>query len=242
MNKDQKILILIIAVIVVLAGAFGVYAYKHKDSNTCKNEETDAIKFKREYEAFNGKTYDNTEIEYFEVKLSNKNIFKYVSEKEAVKFLSEGTGIIYFGFPQCPWCRTLIPYLEEAAKLNGISEVKYLNILDIRDSYKVDNKKAVIDKKGSDSYYDLLDALDEYLEKYYITDDDGKKYDTGVKRLYAPTIAVVKDGKIVAFHEGTVDTQEKFVPLTDSEKKELKNILNEKISLISNTVCTDTAC
>ena len=30
MNKDQKILIIIIAIIVVIASIFGVYAYKHK--------------------------------------------------------------------------------------------------------------------------------------------------------------------------------------------------------------------
>ena len=241
MNKDQKLLIVIISIIAILATAFGIYAYKHKGNNTCKNEDTDAIKFKREYEAFNGKKYDNIDKEYFEVKLSSNNLFKYVTEKEAVKFLKEGTGIIYFGFPQCPWCRTLVPYLEESAKANGIKEIKYLNILDIRDTYKIENKKAVVDKKGTDEYYKILDILDEYLNEFTVN-ENGKKYSTGVDRLYAPTIVVVKDGKIVAFHEGTVSTQEKFVPLSDDEQKELKNILNQKLSFISNTVCTDTAC
>ena len=242
MNKDQKILMVIISLIAILAVGFGVYAYKNKDTKTCKNEETDAIKFKREYETFNGKKYDNTDIEYFTVNLSNKNLFKYVSEKEAVKFLKEGTGIIYFGFPQCPWCRTLVPYLEEVARLNGVEEIKYLNILDIRDSYKVENKKVITDKKGTDEYYEILKILDKYLEEFSVTDQAGKKYTTGVDRLYAPTIVVVKDGEIVSFHEGTVESQEKFVPLTEEEQKELKNILNEKISVISNTVCTDKAC
>ncbi len=242
MNKDQKILMVIISLIAILAVGFGVYAYKNKDTKTCKNEETDAIKFKREYETFNGKKYDNTDIEYFTVNLSNKNLFKYVSEKEAVKFLKEGTGIIYFGFPQCPWCRTLVPYLEEAARLNGVEEIKYLNILDIRDSYKVEDKKVITDKKGTDEYYEILEILDKYLEVFSVTDQAGKKYATGVDRLYAPTFVVVKDGEIVSFHEGTVESQEKFVPLTEEEQKELKNILNEKISVISNTVCTDKAC
>ena len=99
----------------------------------CKTEETDAIKFKREYEEFNDKNYDNGKA-YFNVNLSNKNLFKYITEEDAVQFLKEGTGVIYFGFPQCPWCRTLVPYLEEAARLNGVEEIKYLNILHIMNS------------------------------------------------------------------------------------------------------------
>lgn len=242
MNKDQKTLIIIIAIIAVFATAFGIYAFKHNKKENCRIKETDAVKFKKEYEEYNGKKYDNSDIEYFTVKLSNKNLFKYVSSKKAIDIMENGTGIIYFGFPQCPWCRTLVPYLEETAKVNGISEIYYLNILELRDSYKVENKKVVTDKKGTKEYYEILKLLDKHLEKFYVTDDSGKKYDTGVKRLYAPTTVVVKNGKIVAFHQGTVDSQAKFVPLTEKEQDELKKVLNEKISLISNTVCTDKGC
>lgn len=242
MNKEQKYFIVLIAIIVLLASAFGVYAFTHKDDNTCKSEETDAIKFKREYESFNDKTYDNTEIKYFDVKLSSNNLFKYVTEKEAVKFLKEGTGVIYFGFPQCPWCRSLVPYLEEVGKHVGVKDIKYLNILDIRDTYKVEDKKAVIDKEGSKEYYEMLELLDKYLADYKITDESGKEYKTGVKRLYAPTTVVVKNGKIVGFNEGTVDSQAKFVALTDDEIKELKDTLTDMFTLVSSTICTDSGC
>ena len=242
MNKDQKWLIIIIAVISLLAIGLGIYAFKNKGSNSCKTDISDASKFKKEYEAFNGKKYDNSDIDYFTVNLDKDNLFKYVTEKKAVDILKNGTGIIYFGFPQCPWCRTLVPYLEDAARLNGLKEVYYLNILDIRDTYKVEDNKAVLNKKGTDEYYELLKVLDKYLNKYYIEDDSGKKYDTGVDRLYAPTIVVVKNGKIVSFHEGTVASQKKHVPLTKSEQKELENILNKTIAPISNTICSDTAC
>ena len=241
MNKDQKILIVIIAVLVVVASIFGVYAYKHKDEKKCKTEETDAIKFKREYEEFNDKNYDNGKA-YFNVNLSNKNLFKYITEEDAVKFLKEGTGVIYFGFPQCPWCRSLVPYLEEIGKDYGVEKIYYLNIREIRDTYKVENKKAVVDQKGTDSYYELLDLLDEYLTKFTITDENGKKYDTGVKRLYAPTTVVVKKGKIVGFNEGTVDSQEKFVALNESEIKELKEKLSTMFAQVSSFVCTDNGC
>lgn len=242
MNKDQKMLILIIIVILLIASSFGVYAFLKKDEKVCKSEETDAIKFKREYEEYNDKEYDNGE-PYFNVQLSNKNHFKYVSEKDAVKFLKEGTGVIYFGFPQCPWCRSLVPYLEELATENNVKEILYLNIIDIRDSYKVENGEVVTDKKGTDSYYEILKALDEYLQKFEVNDEKGKSYDTKVKRLYAPTTVAVKNGKIVSFHEGTVETQKKFVSLTDEEITELKSIISNIYSTVYGTVCsTDSGC
>lgn len=241
MNKDQKMLIIIVALLVLTAGAFGVYAYKHKGEKVCTTEETDAIKFKREYEEYNNKNYDNGK-EYFNVTLASKNPFKYIKEEDAVKFLKEGTGVIYFGFPQCPWCRSLVPYLEKVAKDYGIDTIYYLNIVDIRDTYKVEDKKAVVDKKGTDGYYAILDALKEYLTDFTITDEKGKKYSTGVKRLYAPTTVVVKKGKVVGFNEGTVDSQAKFVALNEDEIKELKNKLSTMFANVSGFVCTDTGC
>lgn len=242
MNKDRKLLVILIGVIIVLACAFGVYAFLHKDERTCKDEVTDAVKFKREYEEFNGKKYDNTDIEYFEVNLESKNLFKYIKAEDAVKFLSDGTGVIYFGFPMCPWCRTIVPYLEEIGKNYGVKEIYYLNILDMRDSYKVENGKVVTEKEGTKEYYELLKALDKYLTKFTVTDEKEKKYDTGVKRLYAPTTVFVKEGKIVGFLEGTVDTQKKFVPLTSEEDKELRSILSDMFSQVSSTVCSETSC
>ena len=242
MNKDKKQFIVLIAVIVLLASAFGVYAFLHKGEKTCKNEETDAIKFKREYEEFNGKKYENSDISYFEVKLTNNNLFKYIKAKDAVKFLKEGTGVIYFGFPQCPWCRTLVPYLEDTGKTLGVKQIYYLNIHDIRDDYAVEDKKVVQSQKGTDEYYEILKVLDKYLKEYKVKDDNKKEYSTGVKRLYAPTTVVVKDGKIVDFLQGTVDTQEKHVPLTDEEKSALKKKLSSMFIKVSDTACTDTAC
>ncbi|MBO4601156.1 MAG: hypothetical protein J5634_02850 [Bacilli bacterium] len=242
MTKEQKHFLAIIILIVLLAGGFGVYAFLHKGEKTCKAEETDAIKFKREYEEFNGKKYDNTEISYFDVNLSTNNLFKYIKAEDAVKFLKEDTGVIYFGFPQCPWCRTLVPYLEEVGKNIGVKKIYYLNISEMRDTYEIDGKKAIMTKEGSKEYYELLEVLDKYLDEYYLTNENGKKIDTGVKRLYAPTTVVVNNGKIVDFLKGTVDTQEKFVPLTDDEIVSLKKNLTNMFAKVSNTVCTNEGC
>lgn len=44
-------------------------------------------------------------------------------------------------------------------------------------------------------------------------------YDTGVKRLYAPTVVGVKDGKVVGIHVATVESQTNpYEVLTDKQK------------------------
>ena len=242
MSKEQKCFIVLIAIIIILASSFGIYAFLHKDKKVCKEKETDAIKFKKEYEKFNGKTYEDLDVKYFDVKLSSNNIFKYIKADDAVEFLSEGTGVIYFGFPQCPWCRTLVPYLQSIGESTGIKEIYYLNISDIRDSYEVEGKKVVKSKDGSREYYQILKLLDKYLEEYYVTNDNGKKFDTGVKRLYAPTTVVVKKGKIIDFLEGTVDSQKKFAALTKEEKSMLKKRITNMFIKISAATCSETSC
>ena len=57
-----------------------------------------------------------------------KYCLEYLTEKEAVKLLEKGTGIIYFGFSGCPWCRNLVPILTDLAE--ELEEpVYYLDIL-----------------------------------------------------------------------------------------------------------------
>ena len=242
MNKDQKIIIIIITITVLIAALFGIYAYKHHDIKKCDVKESDAIKFNKEYSEYNGKKYDNTNISYLDVNLDSNNVFKYISDEELINTLNNGTGVFYFGFPMCPWCRSLVAVLNDTAKASGITQVYYVNISSMRDSYTIKDKKVVNDTKGSDTYYKLLDYLKDYLTDYKITDENGKEYKTGVKRLYAPTTVVVKNGKIVGFLEGTVDSQVKFKALSNDETKILTNKLSEMFKKISSVMCTDKAC
>ena len=38
------------------------------------------------------------------------NVFVYRSLDEINKILENGTGVVYLGFPECPWCKGYIPY------------------------------------------------------------------------------------------------------------------------------------
>ncbi|MBQ9834342.1 MAG: conjugal transfer protein TraF [Bacilli bacterium] len=238
MEKNQKILLGIIAFIFAVVIGIGVYLFIERDDKSL----SDAAKFKKEYESLNGKTYEGTDIEYLEVKVDKDNLFKYASEEEALKLLKNDTALIYFGFAPCPYCRSMINILNDVAKENEIKNIYYVDILNSRDTYEVINGQAVKISSGTENYYKILDILKKYLTDYEISDKDGKSYPTGVKRLYAPTVVAVKDGQIVGFHEVTVDTAVKGKHLTKEEASQLKDIYQTMIDEMNSDMCTSKGC
>lgn len=123
-------------------------------------------------------------------------------------------------------------------------KVYYVDILDIRDTYKFSGSiEPEQTKKGTDAYYEILEFLDDYLEEFYVKDDAGNMYDTGVKRLYAPTVVGVKEGKVVGIHVATVESQTNpYEVLTAKQKDELKSAYKkiiEDVNKKENSKCTD---
>ncbi len=236
MEKDQKILIGLIAVVFLIAVGISVYFLAFKKDNS-----SDAIKFKTEYESFNDKKYDDKE-KYLNVNIEEDNLYVYKSDVEILDVLENQTGVVLFGFSKCPYCRSIVNILNEVAKDNKIEKIYYVDILNIRDSYEIMDNTAVRISNGSSSYYKLLEKLDEYLTGYYITDENDVKYNTGVKRIYAPTVVVVKNGEVIGFYEGTIDTAEYNKDLTKDEEKELKKIYTEMIKKLNDNNCSNRSC
>lgn len=204
---------------------------------------TDSVQFKNEYEKFNGvEVYGN---KYQKLDLSANNPIKYSNYDEILDIIENKTGIIYLGFPECPWCRTIIPVLFDVVKDNKINKIYYLNIKDERDSYVVEDGKLVYEmdengneKKGTEGYFKLLEALDEHLTDYTIFYED-KEYETGEKRIYAPTVIFVKNGKIIGIHVSSIDSQTNgFNKLSLKEEEELYSIYEEYILNMKQTSCT----
>lgn len=241
MNKN-KILILVIAILIILSGTIaGVALLTNNNNNGGKNNDenliTDSIKFKDEYESLNnqlnpsGKTYKS-------VSIDSNNPVVYSSIENIQKVIKNGTGVIYFGFKECPWCRTAVPVLLDAAKETGINRIYYFNDFSIRDVKELDEEtgKIVTTQEGTKEYYELLDILGEYASVYKGLNDDE------VKRLYAPTVVFVKSGEIIGTHVGTIDSQESgYDELTNDQYMELKKKYTDYMSKIVGTVCDD-AC
>lgn len=239
MDKDKKILLFIVLVLVVLASVFGVLAYlKNKDNPIIL---TDAMQFKKDYEALNGVVNDSNKLKYPEVSIKENNPMKYLTDSEAVEALSSQTGIMYFGFPDCPWCRSMLPMLLKSADSTNLGELYYVNIKDIRDELTLDdNNNVVVKKEGTNGYKALLKAMDAYLDPYELTNKDGKKFQTGEKRLYAPTVVAFKDGKIIDVHVDTVKSQKTgYTPLSDKEQEELFKIYQSMILKIQGSSCNE---
>ena len=74
----------------------------------CKkeNNETDAEKFAKEYTT-----------------ITEDNYFVYKDSKEIIKILENGTGVVYLGFPECPWCQAYVPMLNEVADIEGLEKI-----------------------------------------------------------------------------------------------------------------------
>lgn len=232
--------LVLIGIIILIACGCGFLALQKVEETPVI---TDAIKIKEEYELLNGKINESNNLNYPVVTLSIDNPFVYRSESEIIDILKNRTGIIYFGFSSCPWCRSILPILEEAAREVGVAQIFYLDIQNIRDVLELDeNDKVVTSKEGNNGYYQIVELLDEYLSEYSLENKEGKEISTGKKRLFAPTVVGVLNGKIVSFHEGSVDSQKNgFEPLSDVQKEELKSIYVDLIQKTLKGTCND-AC
>ena len=201
----------------------------------CQNKEkTDAVKFKEEYERLNNQVVNDKK--YLELTIDKKNPIKYKTAEEIVDIIKNKTGIIYLGYPECPWCRNAIPVLLEAAKQTGVNDIYYLNMHDIRDKKELKDGKVVTVEEGTEGYKKILEALGDKASVYKDLNDES------IKRIYVPLVIFVENGKVVATQESTVESQkDPYVKLTEEQEKELLNIYKDNIHKVYNDMC-DESC
>jgi hypothetical protein len=196
----------------------------------CHAEEaTGSQLFEEEYEILNGQTTMDGEHTYSVIDVPSENRVEYADLAQIQELLATGTGVIYFGFPECPWCRTLVPVLFEATAAAGYEgPVYYSNFLSERDKLKLDDSgKIVVEQEGTEAYQQLVATLYDWLGPYNGLNDDS------IKRIYFPTTVFVRNGQIVDVHLVTVESQESgYDPLTDEQHAELLSTLTTDIQSI----------
>lgn len=203
--KDKKIILTSACALIALliVGGFLVFNKPDKREEKKPTPTADAIKFKGEY-----------------TKVSDDNVFVYRDMEEIIKILENGRGIVYLGFPECPWCQAYVPYLNDVAKEVGISKIYYYNILNDR-------------KEETDNYKKILELLGEYVEYN----------DEGNKRIYAPTVIFVDNGKIIGMDSETAKDTKGFEKpedyWTDEEVKDLKTRLRNLAEQVKDSTCSD---
>ena len=204
-----------------------------------ETKDTDASKFKEEYESYNGEK-TNSGKDYLEVSIPSDNVIKYSNITELLDVIKNKSGVIYLGYPTCPWCRNAITPLLEAASSTSLDKIYYLNMYEVRDTISYENGEFVTTKEGSSDYYDLVDALNSILDDYIVKDNDGVEHNTSKKRIYVPLVVFVKDGEIVSYHADTVASQtDPYVKLTNEQHDELYDIYLDGIHKVLNDVCDE---
>lgn len=207
----------------------------------CSKKDDYASKFKEEYESYNGKQTSSGK-DYLKVEIPEENVIVYSSITEVLDIIKNKSGVIYFGFPTCPWCRNMVVPLLEAADSTSLDKIYYLNMYEERDTIKYVDGEFITEKEASEGYYDLVNALSSILDDYIVKDSDGIEHNTSKKRIYVPLVVFIKDGEIVDYHANTVDSQvDPYVKLNDEEHESLYNIYLNGIHKVLDDVC-DSKC
>lgn len=194
--KNKKIyLISIILLILIVATLFFIF------NNKKSNEENDNKVFASEY----GITQDN--------------VYVYRTLEEINKILENGTGLVYLGFPECPWCRGYVPIINEVAKEQELDKIYYFNIKKDRE----DNSKL---------YQKTVELLGDNL-----------RYDNeGNRRIYAPSLIAVKNGKVVMFDDTRYWNNKEYDSAGDFWNNEDLTSMKEKLVKMINEVKEKSYC
>ena len=85
-------------------------------------KDSDASKFKEEYESYNVEKTSSGK-DYLEVSIPSDNVIKYSNITELLDVIKNKSGVIYLGYPTCPWCRNAITPLLEAASSTSLDKI-----------------------------------------------------------------------------------------------------------------------
>lgn len=202
--KNKKNIIVIAAVILVIVVA-GIFLFLNRNKKEEVKVNPDAKKFANEYET-----------------VSEDNPFVYKNVDEIIKIMKNGTGVVYLGYPECPWCMAYVKYLNEVANDVGIEKIYYCNTKKVKE-------------ESMDKYYELRDLLHGNLQYT----DEGEEW------IFVPNVSFHISGEIIGNdYETSKDTHGLRNPKeywTKDEVKDLKEKLTKCMTRVkeASNICTD---
>lgn len=215
MKKQYKISILLIIIVIIVSGVFYF--------NNKENETNDSVYFSELYN------------------ISKDNVFKEISAEDANDLIENRTGIIYIGYKDCPWCQDLVPILNESAKENNIKTIYYID--NFKDMRPDKNDKPI----NQNEYKKLVKLLGNEIVEMH---NDQNEYDI----IRVPLVLFIKNGEIVDYHKGTYEGHELkekeengnktyyLDELTQKQKDEIKEVLNNKFKKVYSNRCNNSGC
>ena len=112
--------------------------------------------------------------------VDEENVFTYINSNDARRLIKSGRTIIFFGTSTSQWVNYYAKILNDEAKEDGITDIYYYDFISDR-----------TDNNGT------YESIVEYLKNYVTTNDEGKK------EIYAPTLVVIKNNKVLYFDDET---------------------------------------
>lgn len=195
----KRVYLLIGVLLVIIIGIILFFVFNNR-------KEKDNVRFASEYSS-----------------VTEDNVFVYKNIDEIIKIMEHGTGVVYLGFPECPWCNAYVKYLNEVALDVGIDEIYYYNVLEDRTN-------------NTDNYKKLVSILGDNLQ-----------YDKeGNHRIYVPNVSFHINGEVIGNdYETSYDTHGLSSAIeywTEDEVSDLKDRLTEYMEKVFKELNSCTKC
>lgn len=230
---------------VVSAGMFmGMVGCSNTNSKSSSSA-TEYKNFKTQYESLNNDYDEESGNTFRTVKIKKDNPIQQVEADDIVTKINEKeTFVVFFGYAECPWCRSMVSEMINSAKNNKIKTIYYVDIQNIRDQKEYDSasKSFANVTEGSDAYMKLIKKFKNVLDDYDVsyTDEstgETKSVSAKEKRIYAPTLLYVENGKAKEMIDGLSDKQESsYDEITDEMKAEMEAELNGFFSKVKKQI------
>lgn len=126
--------------------------------------------------------------------LDEDNAFEVIAKNDLEDFIEHGTGILFLGYPGCPWCQAYLPMLDEVLKAEDM-QAYYYNIR--------------VDKDDDRDFYDEIAQL--LIDHNATNQDDLVQYDNDGKMvIYMPLTLFIEHGGIKHYNgeTNTLDSDE----------------------------------
>lgn len=228
MKKITAIICGVVLIAVVAVAMFFVLRASEDVSYVVAGD-SNISEFRATYEALNNQpSPHNPNLAFQEIYIPNDNPVRFVNFDEIIHVLDSGTGVIYLGFPNCPWCRAMVSTLINVAMDFG-AEIMYRNIFEDRNILELEDGEIVESRAGHPGYYLLLERLGDFAPAYTGLEDET------IRRVFVPAVIFVRDGQILYYFEGLSTFRERaqeeavggWQNKTEAELEELRALFTD---------------
>jgi hypothetical protein len=198
----------LLALLVILTLVLGLWG--------CQSQESEGTRFKSEYEQLNGQKDEDGNV-LCELTLPADGKIIYAEPEKICEAFENGTHVIYLGWPQCNWCRRMLPVLLDTVRDYPGVYIYYYNLKSARQAFESGGND-----KLAQVYRDIVSELEK--DDYDFT-ELVSYYEDGTMKIPSSLVYFIREGEIIGVHRRTVASHlDAFEPLDDGQKKELAEI------------------